>query len=94
MNVNQKQFLWLEEEKLVYYLIKLQEFTFAGIEDKKGKFLSDYFDPVVIPIVEHITWSPKNIPIHPSIFSRVVKIIKEKLVAKIYELSNSSYQSH
>jgi len=76
MNVNQEQFLWLEEEKLVYYLIKLQEFTFARIEDKKGKFLSDYFDPVVIPIVKHITWGPKNIPIHPSIFSRVVKIIK------------------
>jgi len=29
MNVNQEQFLWPEEEKLVHHLIKLQEFIFA-----------------------------------------------------------------
>jgi len=54
MNVNQEQFLWPEEEKLVHHLIKLQEFAFAWTEDEKGKFLSDYFDLVVIPTVEHI----------------------------------------
>jgi len=54
MNVNQEQFLWPEEEKLVHHLIKLQEFAFAWTEDEKGKFSSDYFDPVVIPTVEHI----------------------------------------
>ena len=54
MNVNQEQFLWPEEEKLVHYLIKLQEFAFAWTEDEKEKFSSDYFDPVVIPTVEHI----------------------------------------
>jgi len=41
MNVNQKQFLWPEEKKLVHYLIKLQEFIFAWTKDKKGKFLSE-----------------------------------------------------
>jgi len=50
MNVNQEQFLWPEEEKL----IKLQEFAFAWTQDEKGKFSSDYFDPVVIPTIEHI----------------------------------------
>jgi len=94
MNVNQKQFLWPEEEKLVHHLIKLQEFAFAWTEDEKGKFSSDYFDPVVIPTVEHIPWSLKNIPIPPGIFSHVVEIIKEKLATGIYELSNSSYWSH
>jgi len=29
MNINQEQFLWPKEEKLVHYLIKLQEFAFA-----------------------------------------------------------------
>jgi len=91
MNVNQEQFLWPEEEKLVHYLIKLQEFIFAWTEDEKGKFSSDYFNPVVIPTVEHIPWSLKNIPIPPGIFSRVVEIIKGKLAAGIYEPSNSSY---
>jgi len=91
MNVNQEQFLWPEEEKLVHHLIKLQEFTFVWTEDKKEKFLSDYFDPVVIPTVKHIPWSLKNIPIPPGIFSRVVEIIKGKLATGIYEPSNFSY---
>ena len=93
MNVNQKQFLWPEEEKLVHHLIKLQKFTFAWTQDEKGKFSSDYSDPVVIPTVKHIPWSLKNIPILPGIFSHVVEIIKGKLAAGIYEPSNSSYQS-
>jgi len=94
MNVNQEQFLWPEEEKLVHHLIKLQEFAFAWTEDEKGKFSSDYFDPVVIPTVKHIPWSLKNIPIPPGIFSRVVEIIKGKLAAGIYEPSNFSYWSY
>jgi len=91
MNVNQKQFLWPEEEKLVHHLIKLQKFTFAWTQDEKGKFSSDYSDPVVISTVKHIPWSLKNIPIPPGIFSCVVEIIKGKLAVGIYELSNSSY---
>ncbi|KAJ3564557.1 hypothetical protein NP233_g8218 [Leucocoprinus birnbaumii] len=93
MNVNKDQFLWPEEEKLVHHLIKLQEMAFAWTEEEKGKFSSDYFDPVVIPTIEHVPWSLKNIPIPPGIFSRVVDIIKSKIAAGIYEPSNSSYRS-
>jgi len=85
--------LWPEEEKLAHHLIKLQEFAFAWTEEEKGKFLSDYFDPVVIPIVEHILWNLKYIPIPPGIFPRVVEIIKSKITAGVYEPSNSSYRS-
>ena len=93
MNVNQEQFLWPEEEKLVHHLIKLQEFAFAWTEDEKRKFLSDYFNPVVISTVKHIPWSLKNIPIPPGIFFCIVEIIKGKLAAGIYKPSNFSYQS-
>jgi len=93
MNVNQDQFLWPEEEKLAHHLIKLQEFAFTWTEDEKGKFSSDYFDPVVIPTVEHIPWSLKNILIPLGIFSHVVEIIKSKIAAGVYEPSNSSYHS-
>ena len=93
MNINQDQFLWPEEEKLAHHLIKLQEFAFAWTEDEKGEFSSDYFDLVVIPTVEYIPWSLKNIPIPPGIFPRVVEIIKSKIAAGIYEPSNSSYCS-
>ena len=94
MNINQDQFLWLEEEKLIHHLVKLQEFAFAWTKDEKGKFSSEYFNPVVIPTVEHIPWSLKNIPIPPGIFTRVVDIIKGKMAAGVYEPSNSSYWSH
>ena len=53
ISVNQDHFLQLEEEKLAHHLIKLQEFAFAWTKNEKGKFSSDYFDPVVIPTVEH-----------------------------------------
>ena len=93
MNVNWDQFLWPEEEKLAHHLIKLQEFAFTWTEDEKGKFSSDYFDPVVIPTVKHIPWSLKNILIPPGIFPYVVEIIKSKIAASVYEPSNSSYHS-
>ena len=93
MNINRDQCLWPEEEKLAHHLIKLQEFAFAWTENEKGKFSSDYFDPAVIPTVKHILWSLKNIPIPPGIFPRIVEIIKSKIAAGIYELSNSSYHS-
>ena len=54
MNINRDQFLWPEEEKLTHHLIKLLEFEFAWTENEKGKFSSDYFDPVVISTVKHI----------------------------------------
>ena len=93
MNINRDQFLWPEEEKLAHHLIKLQEFAFAWTEDEKGKFSSDYFDPVVVPTVKHILWSLKNILIPPEIFPRIVEIIKSKIAAGVYESSNSFYCS-
>jgi len=41
-----------------------------------------------IPFIEH------NIPIPPGIYDKVCAIIKKKLDSGVYELSNSSYQSH
>jgi len=52
MNINQDQFLWPEEENLIHHLVKLQEFAFAWTEDEKGKFSSEYFDPVVIVVTD------------------------------------------
>lgn len=56
MPVNKDKFLW-PEEKLVHYIIKIHEEAFAWDETEKGKFSDKYFDPVVIPTVEHIPWA-------------------------------------
>lgn len=93
MNINPDGFLWPEEEKLVHHLVKTQEFGFAWTENEKGKFSDDYFDPIVIPTIEHIPWAIRNIPIPPGLFHQVTEIIKAKIAAGVYEPSSSSYRS-
>jgi len=93
MPVNKDRFLWPEEEKLVHYMIKIHKSAFAWTEEEKGKFTDEYFKPVVIPMIKHMPWVLKNIPIPPGIYDRVVKIIKDKIQSGVYEHSNSSYRS-
>lgn len=93
MKVNNENFLWPEEEKLVHHLIKTQEMGFAWNEGEKGKFSAEYFDPIIIPTIEHIPWVLKNIPIPPGIYQQVINIIKAKISAGVYEPSSSSYRS-
>ncbi|KAF9536296.1 hypothetical protein CPC08DRAFT_652188, partial [Agrocybe pediades] len=93
MPVNVDEFLWPEEEKLVHYIILIHEEGFAWDETEKGKFSDEWFDPVVIPTVEHIPWVLKNIPIPPGIYHQVVEVIKAKIASGIYEHSDSSYRS-
>jgi len=39
---------------------------------ERGNFRKDYFEPVVIPTVEHIPWVERNIPIPPGIYDEVL----------------------
>ena len=92
--VNPTGFLTDEEEKLIHHLIRVHEDGFAWTEEEKGKFSDDYFDPVVIPMVEHVPWVLKNIPIPPGKYNKIIRIIKDKIASGVYEPSNSSYHSH
>ena len=49
--------------------------------------------PAKIPVIEHIPWAHKNIPIPPGILSEVIKIFKDKFAAGVYKHSDTSYQS-
>ena len=91
--INPNGFLTSEEEKLCHWLFRVHEDGFAWCEAEKGKFSSEYFDPVVIPTIEHVPWVLKNIPIPPGIFNEVVRVIKDKIASGVYEESNSSYRS-
>ena len=93
MSINATSFLWLEEEKLVLFLIKVQEAGIAWDASERGNFRKDYFDPVIILTIEHIPWVEWNIPILPSIHNEVIRILKEKIRVGVYERSNSLYQS-
>ncbi len=63
MNVNPDGFLLPDEEKLVHHIIREHEPGFAWEESEKGQFSSAYFDDVVIPTIEHLPWTLRNIPI-------------------------------
>src|SRR5882724_10851061 len=93
MNINMSSFLWPEEEKLVLFLINTQEEGIAWDVSEHGIFWRAYFDPVVIPTIEHIPWVAHNIPIPPGISNEVVRILKEKIRVGVYERSNSADSS-
>ena len=93
LNLNADNFLWPEELKLVQHVLKLNELALAWTEAEKGRFRDEYFSPVKIPVVEHIPWAHKNLPIPPGILEDVIKIFKEKLASGVYEHSDASYRS-
>jgi len=77
MKINKDGFLTQDEEDLVHWIIRDDE----------------YFDPVVIPTIEHIPWVLKNIPIPRGSYNKVISAIPDKIKSKIYEPSNSFYRS-
>ena len=93
LDLNPDNFLWPEELKLVHHTLKLNEQALAWTEAEKGRFRDEYFSPVKIPVIEHIPWAHKNLPIPPGILEDVIKIFREKLAAGVYEHSDASYRS-
>ena len=86
-------FLWPEERALMHHFIGKQDKGFAWDDTEKGSFRSDFFPPVDFPVVPHVPWVQKNIPIPPGIYEEVCAIIRKKIAAGVYEPSNSSYRS-
>ena len=86
-------FLWPDEQKLAAHVLHINELALAWDESEKGCFHDEYFDPVVIPTIEHTPWVHRQSPIPPGIRDEVIKLIKSKISSGVYEPSNSSYQS-
>jgi RNase H-like domain found in reverse transcriptase len=70
----------------------LNELGLAWTEAEKGRFRDDYFAPVKIPVIEHVSWAHKNILIPSGILDDVIQMFKEKFAAGVYERSNASYR--
>ncbi len=77
----------------MHHFMMLQQSRFAWDESQKGKFREDFFPLVTIPVIEHIPWVHKNIPIPPGLYHEVIEIVKDKIASGIYEPSSSSYRS-
>src|SRR6266850_2601428 len=93
LNLNVHNFLWPEEIKLLHHILKINESGLAWTEAEKGRFKDEYFSPVKIPVVEHIPWMHKNIPIPSGILREVIQIFKDKYTVGVYEHSDTSYRS-
>jgi len=93
LEVDPAGFLWPQERKLVLWLVRTHEEAFAWEVSERGMFREDMFPPLKIPTIDHKPWVHRNILIPPAIYSEVVRIIKEKISAGVYEPSTSSYRS-
>jgi hypothetical protein len=51
--IHAKDFLWLEERKLLHHFMMLQNDAFAWDDSERGSFRKDFFPPIEIPVVEH-----------------------------------------
>jgi len=91
LDLNSDSFLWPEELRLIIYILKVNKLALAWTEEEKGRFHDEYFAPVKIPVIEHVPWADKNLPIPPGLLEEVIKIFWEKLAAGIYEHSDTLY---
>ncbi|TDL24410.1 hypothetical protein BD410DRAFT_813898 [Rickenella mellea] len=91
LNINSNGDLWDEEVKLIQYVMKLNETAFAFKEEQRGTFSREYFSDYIIPVLPHVPWEHKNIPIPPGIRDEVIQFLKDKCAAGTYEDSQASY---
>src|SRR5712671_4554529 len=91
--LNAGGFLWPEEVTLLHHVLKLNELGLAWTEAEKGRFRNEYFTPVKIPVIAHVPWAHRNLPIPPGILGDVIQIFKDKFAAGVYEHSDASYRS-
>jgi len=87
-------FLLSKEHKLMHYFMMLFEHGFAWDESQKGSFCQNFFPLIKIPVIPHIPWALCNIPIPPSTYNNIIKIIQDKIASGTYEPSSLSYCSH
>ena len=93
LDLNRYNFLWPEELRLLTHILRLNELGLAWTEAEKGRFRDDYVSPVKIPVIEHVPWVQKNIPIPTGILDQVIQIFRDKFAAGVYEHSDASYRS-
>jgi len=86
-------FLLPEEQKLMHHFMMIFEHSFAWNESQKGSFRQDFFPPIKIPVILHVPWALRNIPILPGIYNDVVMIIHDKIAVGTYKPSSLSYRS-
>jgi hypothetical protein len=82
-----------EEKQLLKYILVLNERSIAFEEHERGTFRQDYFSDYKIPVTSHEPWVDKNIPLPPGHREEIIRLLKGKIAAGVYEKTQSSYRS-
>ena len=77
----------------MHHFMMTFEHGFAWDESQKESFRQDFFPPIKMPVIPHVPWALRNIPIPPGIYNEVLKILRDKIASGTYEPSSSSYRS-
>src|SRR3984885_7909471 len=93
LNKNHQDFLWPQECDLMHNFMCKQHLAFAWDDSERGRFHSNFFPDIKIPIIPHIPFIKHNIPIPPGLYEEVCAIIHKKIASGVYESLNSSYRS-
>ena len=57
LRIGEDGFLWEEEVRLAFAVLKNNKGELAWTEAEKGRFWDYYFDPVKIPTIKHEPWA-------------------------------------
>ena len=82
-----------EERKMLKHILRLNERSIAFAEEERGTFRRDYFSDYRMPVIEHEPWKDKNILLPPGFRDEILRLLKEKINAGVYEPAQSSYRS-
>jgi RNase H-like domain found in reverse transcriptase/Integrase zinc binding domain len=82
-----------EEKKLLQHIIQINERSIAFDENERGTFRRDYFSDYIIPTIEHEPWIEKNIPLPQGYKDELIRLLKEKIKAGVYERATTAYRS-
>ena len=85
--------LWPEEKRLLQHILVLNERSIAFDEQERGTFRRDYFSDYQMPVIDHLPWQDKNMPIPQGYREEIIRLLKEKIKAGVYEEAQSSYRS-
>jgi hypothetical protein len=71
---NNAGFLLSAERDLLHHFMMLHQDAFAWNDTERGHFREDFFPPIDIPVVPHVPWVQKNIPIPPGLYDEVCEL--------------------
>jgi len=91
--IDQNMDLTEDERRLLKHVLVLNERSIAFEERERGTFRKDYFSDYRIPVTAHEPWADRNIPLPPGQRDEIIRLLKEKLEAGVYEKTQSSYRS-